>query len=1175
MSLFNIYSPRESEFRLSHIRESALRLSHVRESAARFSDFGLTAVRGALAALGMLLGAGQGWCLPAEHYAANSALASGKWARVKVSSAGMNVITDAQLRNLGFSNPQAVHVYGQGGQAITFGLRESDPDDLPLIPSVRTSKGLVFFATDNITWTRCDAAINTPYAHDIHPYCDDTYYFVSDRPLESDEMGAAPATAGAGDNPLTTFTERLLHEKELEPAGDSGSQVYGEDFRTKSSQTFSFNLPGQSGDKAMAYVRFAAKTTNGSSSLIFKANGTQLPSTKKDVINAVPKKDYYCLVTETFKEMEGIREKLDLTIDFSYSGALFNARLDYIEVFYERELALDNGELHFYIDAQSGEGVSVAGCSEQTVIWDVTDPVRPLKVDYTLSGGKALFTTTTRGAREYVAFNPESVSRQTTSAGTVANQDIHGLETPDMVIITLPDYRAGAERIATFHEEHDGMRVHVLDADKIYNEFSGGKTDFLAFRRMLKMWHDRGESPDGHKIGYCLLMGKPLYDNKCVSNIAKSAGFKPMPIWQSYEGQYEEKSFSNDDIIGMLGDCTPATFSMSSATIHVAVGRLPVTNAKESDQMATKIIKYATEPDFGHWRNKVMIIADDSDDGQHFNQAQNVYRYLRSAGNGRNYIYDRNYLDIYPRVITGTGPTYPQATARMLRNYNEGVMLTNYIGHASAKGWGHERLWEWESITSMTNKRLTFIYAATCGFAYWDRADRSGAEHLMLNPDAGVIGMMAATRTVYISNNGMLNNATMDGFFRRDTDGGPRRFGDVYIEGKNDLPKDDNKLRYAFMGDPALRIPGGAPSVNVTSLNGTDMTGAVHHYPELAAMSTAEVEGTVNNPDGSVMTDFNGTVSLQLYDSERVVTTLGQGDRGKVFSYNDRDKMLSATTAKVTAGRWKTMLRVPPEIQDNYTTALISCYAWSDSGIEANGACEKLYVTGYDDSVTDTEGPVIETFYVNSPLMGADDVVNSNPIVFARLRDESGINISQSGIGHSLTLAVDGKEFFNDLATYYTQDSDDPDAGTLVYPLSGVTPGRHTLTLTAWDNANNVSKASLEITIGAAVDPVIRDITASTSTATSGVDFKILIDRPNTEMVCTLGVYDLMGRRIWDTSQTLSSDVESVINTSWDLRDKGGTRVPRGIYIYRATIESAEGTQSSKSKKIAVTAESK
>ena len=338
-------------------------------------------------------------------------------------------------------------------------------------------------------------------------------------------------------------------------------------------------------------------------------------------------------------------------------------------------------------------------------------------------------------------------------------------------------------------------------------------------------------------------------------------------------------------------------------------------------------------------------------------------------------------------------------------------------------------------------------------------------------------------------------------------------------------------------------------------------------------MSAVTVEGCITDAKGNVLSDFNGTVNLQLYDAERVITTYGNGDSGVVRSYNDHDSRLAVANATVTGGRWTATLRVPPEIRGTYNTALISSYAWSDRGDEANGAFEKLYVFGYAGASADTTGPEIEAFYVNNPSMPADAVIGPNPVVFARLRDESGINISQSGIGHSLNISVDGKEFFNDLSSYFEQDANDPDFGTLVYPLTGIAAGKHTLTLTAWDNANNVSKASIDINIGAATDPVIYEITASHNSETSSVDFRILLDRPNTSMTCTLGIYDLMGRKIWDNSQQLDSDLDSVITTRWDLCDSGGNRVPRGIYIYRATVESPEGTYSSKSKKIAVAAE--
>ncbi|MCM1369980.1 MAG: type IX secretion system sortase PorU [Candidatus Amulumruptor caecigallinarius] len=1110
-----------------------------------------------------------------DYYPANSKLAEGRWAKVKVEATGMHIISDADLRSLGFSNPEKVHVYGLGGRDTGFGLgmTHGRPNDLPLLPSVRTAKGIVFFAADHFTWKPAARNSRTPYSHTIHPYSDATYYFISDRDTEAEDLKTSSFTArGEGSNPLEEFTDRLVHEKDLEHCGESGVTLLGEDFRMQKAQTFRLEMPGMTDGQAMVSVRFGAKTTGGSSTLAFKANGTELPATADDRIPACTS-GLFVSFANSIKEVEGLDGKLDLGIDYTYSGALFQARLDYIEAFWSRAMRLDAGELYFFGNYSQGDAPKISGCGEQTVIWDVTDPARQMKVEYELADGKALFSLRTNGYREFVAFNPEEVTRAARPAGRVDNQNIHGLDTPDMVIITYPEYRSGAERIGRLHEEVDGMRVHVLDADKIYNEFSGGKPDVGAFRKMLKMWHDRGADAEGHKLGYCLLMGKPSYDNKGVSSAVKSAGYRPMLIYQSNSGYSEKTSYSNDDYIGMLNDVADAQFMINRARCTIPVGRIPVTDASESILMAEKIEKYVKNPEYGPWRSKVMIIADDDDAAEHLDQAQKVYNSMRSNGNGKSFVYDRLYLDSYRRVITGVGPTYPQCTERMMRNYNEGVLVTNYIGHASPTGWGHEHLWEWKDIISMTNKRLTFMYAATCGFAYWDLPSMSGAEHLMLNPESGIIGMMGATRTVYISMNGVLNNFTAQDFFARDEEGHALRFGDIYIKGKNKYTADTNKLRYAFMGDPAIRIPSPEFGVEVEKINNITLDGlSDSNLPQIPALGTMSIEGRITDRKGNFDEGFNGQVTLQIYDAERVITTYGQGDDGKSVSYNDRKTRLTTANAKVENGRWRTQLTLPSEIEGNYSPAMIAAYAWDGEGREANGACDRFYVYGYNyDAPTDTVGPKIENFYVNNPNFENGGLVSSNPVVFARISDESGVNISESGIGHSLTLTIDGSIIHSDLNESFTVDPDDTGAGQLMYTLQDLTPGRHSLMLTAWDNAGNVSKSSLDINVGAALEPVIYGVNAWSAAGESMV-FDILLDRPNSDMKCSIGIYDLLGRRIWEHEMDARTGTSASVSATWDMTDGSGARVPRGIYIYRVRAEAPDGAYSTMSKKIAVSA---
>lgn len=1103
--------------------------------------------------------------LSPEYYASSSLLSSGKWAKVITEGNGMRLISTATLRKLGFEDPSKVRVYGFGGRMVPEILSESIPDDLPQIPSMVTAKGVLFFAVDLNTWT-VGSNDTRPYEHEVNPYTRLNCYIVGEGGPVLDMTRAELPTSAS--SIADTFTERVVHERDLYNPGESGRIFLGEDFRSNKSQTFSFTLPDNATGDAVANIRFGAHTTNGESSIVVSANRKRLPSAENDKMKAAGK-DQFMFLTSTSKKIEGCGEKLDIKLDYSYSGALFHAGLDYIEVFYERNLSLRDGQLYFFDTYSGSEEVRVKGCSATTQIWDVTNRFAPMRVESRLNGTVAAFVAP-KGYREYIAFNPESISIEAEAGSGIANQDLHSLPVPDMVVITLPDFREGSERIAQLHRDVDGMTVHVLLADDIYNEFSGGRADFSAFRRMMKMWYDR---EGGERLKYCLLMGKPTFDPRHLLQETMECGYSPLLIWQSPTGETETKSYSNDDYIGMLDDEVSGRFSLSKAKINVAIGRLPVKTSAESLAMASKIEKYVKNPNYGPWRNKVMIIADDGDLGTHLEQAETAYNSMRSSGNGKNFLYDKLYLDSYPLEYTSVGAAYPKATERMLRNYNDGVILTNYIGHGSTTSWSHEHLWEWPDIIGMTNRNLTFIYAATCRFNCWDTQEVSGAERIMLNPHAGVIGMIVPSRSVYIAQNGTLNQYTSSRFFARGTDGLPLRFGDIYREGKNLFSGDDNKLRYCFMGDPAIRIPSPSYSVDIERINGTELESA-EAVPEVKALGKLEIEGVVRTRDGDVDTAFDGTVNLQIYDAERVITTYGNGDDGVQKMYNDRKTRLAATSIKASEGRWKATVQMPPEIENNYSPARIVAYAWDGRGKEANGETEKFYVYGIEhDVMTDTVGPKVEYFYLNNERFESGGVVNANSLVIARVRDASGINLSDAGIGHKMSLTLDGSKTFADIDGYFESDPETPGAGVIAYPLSDITPGNHSLELTVWDNANNSSKAQIDFQVAAASDPVIYDIYTDCNPASTSVVFTIEVDRPNTVLGTSIGVYDLNGKKMWGDESSTSTDASSRISKQWDLKDSSGLRVPRGIYIYRAVVETPEGTYSSKSKKLAVTAQ--
>lgn len=220
--------------------------------------------------------------------------------------------------------------------------------------------------------------------------------------------------------------------------------------------------------------------------------------------------------------------------------------------------------------------------------------------------------------------------------------------------------------------------------------------------------------------------------------------------------------------------------------------------------------------------------------------------------------------------------------------------------------------------------------------------------------------------------------------------------------------------------------------------------------------------------------DFNGPVIATLYDCEQSVLSHGYGDGGEEYAYLDRPNKLAVKVDTVKNGDFSFKVTVPSEILatfDNYSPSLINLYAYDNSQTssvkfnggsrEAMGSNSQFYIYGYDDTVVaDTIGPNIEMMVLNGEEFKDGDLVNESPLLMARVSDESGINLSSSGIGHAITLTIDDKTTIDDLSAYFSPintDNENGSAGNINYQLSDLDPGAHTLKLKVWDVFNNSS----------------------------------------------------------------------------------------------------------------------
>jgi len=635
----------------------------------------------------------------------------------------------------------------------------------------------------------------------------------------------------------------------------------------------------------------------------------------------------------------------------------------------------------------------------------------------------------------------------------------------------------------------------------------------------------------------------------------------------------------SDDYFGLLDpDEGEWLFSPAGETerLDVGIGRLPIYSVEDAATAVRKIKRYEDPATQGPWRTRYTLLADDHrpnswDTDLHIQNAEVVGETARAEMAGLNF--HKVYMPMYPLQQTALGARYPAATAETLRGLEEGTLLWNYSGHGSPYNLADERLITRDQIQSLRNlDRLTIGITATCSFGRFDLIDeRSGGEAFLLNPDGGAIALFTTNRIVYASanpgqNNLGLNVALNRELLRRDGEGRPRRLGDAYRLTKNTAAgAQRNNRKFNLLGDPALRIGLPERPVRVARVNGVAVGGEAA-LPELRALERATVEGEVLTLDGRPDAAFQGEVEVEVYDVAR--TDVLPEVVPRVYTdgtFERRTDLLWRGRATVRDGRWEAAFIVPRDVSYAGKPARIAAYAATGAGLDGSGFTEAVRVaTTAGASLDDQEGPQIRLF-LNDSTFVPGGLVGGDPVLIAQLSDGSGINVGGLGVGHELRLTLNGREAEAvDIGPFYRSDLDTFTSGTARYPLRDLPQGPNTLTLTAWDIANNSSTASLDFVVEASEQLRIAHAYPYPNPTPGPTRFVFEHNQaPGTPARVQIRIYTLSGRpvRTLDGPETLPAGVltGSTVQVPWDGRDEDFDPLATGVYLYRVRVEVDRG----------------
>lgn len=1075
----------------------------------------------------------------AESYSPNSVLSDGRWIKIKVTDTGVQRISHEMLRSWGFTNPERVAVYGYGSVEASMQLATA-PDDIPPTPSCHTEGALYFYGESDLrvrpTSQKGIASYRNYYSYGSH------YFLTEERPAAG--ITASPAESDSDYPVATTHTALKYYEPEEYNPVKGGALWYGSPVKNENMATVTFQIEDYAADGYVGYTAVGKNPVNSFVPLL-QASGASLSGQgSSTIIKSSDGKEYYTAITQP----NVVRFTPDGdTVDFSLGiPAAERANtsflsLDAMWVLYSRHnrMPSDGTPLEMHLTNSATLEIDYSATGRVPVIWDVTAPLATARLQGDANSDSKLtvkVSVDSKTPHTLVAFDPASSQIATpTYEGVASNSNLHAMRGYDMVILTSPDMIPAAERIAAVHSLKQGLNVAVVDKAEVFNEFSSGSFTANSIRRFAAMLHSR----DG-RLKYMLLLGGANYDNRSV---ASDAG--------AYLPSYQMESVSNarnvakaltcDMYFGMIDadlapDLVTRTEPSTPREITVAVGRIPALVAGEAELMATKIERYMDDPSRAGNINRALVMADYGNSNQHTHSAESHASILGT------HFPEMTLMKAYQEAFEKkSGEKANSTLSRFTRKaFAIGPAYVFYAGHGSSDNIFSDSFFNYNYISSLEHSSNPIVFMASCfpySFDYTDRGLLTG----MLIASDGPIAVTAPAREVYMTSNVYIADLFAEKLAEC-AEGAT--VGDVLRAALNDVLYNSmhirtNALSYNLGGDPALPVGHHTYQAVITS----DISGK-GFVPGVPMTLSGEIRRT----DGSVVTDFDGTITLELFDAPQTMESLtNSADDAEGRCELTLDHTLVATaSAEVKGGRWTAQLTAPAVAETNKHNRL-SLTATPSDGFDFASGMATVSIADIDPAASgaDTTAPLITLSIENSvESLGAVET-DRNPLLAVTVSDDiSGICFSDAAVGGRLRVILDGSTNLSSISSLLKATSET--SYSAVTRLPSLSNGRHTIEATVSDNAGNTTTETLEFIVAeAAMDGSLTMTSDVVSTEATFTVSHNLTSSPEMRLI----IEDLAGN-------TLLSRPMTSPTFTWDLRDAAGNPIPDGHYTAYTVIKS-------------------
>jgi hypothetical protein len=180
--------------------------------------------------------------------------------------------------------------------------------------------------------------------------------------------------------------------------------------------------------------------------------------------------------------------------------------------------------------------------------------------------------------------------------------------------------------------------------------------------------------------------------------------------------------------------------------------------------------------------------------------------------------------------------------------------------------------------------------------------------------------------------------------------------------------------------------------------------------------------------------------------------------------------------------------------------------------------------------------------------------------------------VSGNSIGHDLTAVLDNDQqhpfILND---YYETAANDFTKGYAFFPMTGLSDGRHSITVKGWDMYNNSGEGTVNFEVVNGSVTKVQNLYNYPNPFSNTTHFVFEHNHPGEALKAQVNIYSTSGYLVRTINQNFTPEGSRTIEITWDGTGDNGAKLPAGVYVYRMNIATEKGIEASAYQKLVLT----